>query len=125
MKNYFYDFIKIDKNHKYKNGDFSAANGECLTAEERIEFLKAYSDFLEKKNGYDMPEKAVSDEETERLSASVYYKIAHKIRKRIRFDEMTAETFDKPENYAGWQFYRGVSENNGELTFSDRSEERR
>ena len=42
MKTEFYDFIKIDKNHKYNHGDFSAANGECLTAEERIEFLKAY-----------------------------------------------------------------------------------
>ena len=49
MKTEFYDFIKIDKNHKYNHGDFSAANGECLTAEERIEFLKAYSDFLDKK----------------------------------------------------------------------------
>ena len=119
MNTKFYDFIKIDKNYKYKNGDFSAANGECLTAEERIEFLKAYSDFLEKKNGYDMPEKTVSDEETERLAAALDYKIAHKIRKRTRFDEMTAETYEKPENFVGWQFYQGVSEDNGELTFSD------
>ena len=67
MKTEFYDFIKIDRNYSCGRGDFSAANGECLTAEERIEFLKAYSDFLEKKNGYEMPEKAVSDEETENL----------------------------------------------------------
>ena len=119
MNTKFYDFIKIDKNYKYNHVDFSAANGECLTAEERIEFLKAYSDFLEKKNGHDMPEKAVSDEETERLSAALDYKIAHKIRKRTRFDEMTAETYEKPENFVGWQFYQGVSEDNGELAFSD------
>ena len=119
MKTEFYDFIKIDRNHKYNHGDFSAANGECLTAEERIEFLKAYSDFLEKKNGYKMPEKAVSDEETERLAAALKYKIAHKIRKRIRFDEMAAETYENPENFSGWQFYHGVSEKNGELAFSD------
>lgn len=119
MKTEFYDFIKIDRNCSCGHGDFSAANGECLTAEERIEFLKAYSDFLEKKNGYDMPEKAVSDEETERLAAALDYKIAHKIRKRIRFDEMAAETYEKPENFSGWQFYHGVSEDNGELTFSD------
>ena len=55
MKTEFYDFIKIDRNYSCGRGDFSAANGECLTAEERIEFLKAYSDFLEKKNGYEMP----------------------------------------------------------------------
>lgn len=119
MKTEFYDFIKIDRNYSCGRGDFSAANGECLTAEERIEFLKAYSDFLEKKNGYEMPEKAVSDEETERLAAALKYKIAHKIRKRIRFDEMAAETYEKPENFSGWQFYHGVSEDNGELTFSD------
>ena len=119
MKNEFYDFIKIDGNYKYGRGDFSVANGECLTAEERIEFLKAYSDFLEKKNGYEMPEKAVSDEETERLTAALDYKIAHKIRKRIRFDEMTAEIYDKPEDFVGWQFYGNVSEDNGELTFTD------
>lgn len=119
MKTEFYDFIKIDKNYSCGRGDFSAANGECLTAEERIEFLKAYSDFLEKKNGYKMPEKAVSDEETERLLSALDYKIAHKIRKRIRFDEMAAETYEKPENFSGWQFYHGVSEKNGELTFSD------
>lgn len=101
MKTEFYDFIKIDKNHKYNHGDFSAANGECLTAEERIEFLKAYSDFLEKKNGYETPEKAVSDEETERLAAALKYKIAHKVRKRILFDEMAAETYEKPENFSG------------------------
>ena len=72
MKTEFYDFIKIDKNHKYNHGDFSAANGECLTAEERIEFLKAYSDFLEKKNGYETPEKAVSDEETETVLSVIF-----------------------------------------------------
>lgn len=119
MKTEFYDFIKIDRNYSCGRGDFSAANGECLTAEERIEFLKVYSDFLEKKNGYEMPEKAVSDEETERLAAALKYKIAHKIRKRIRFDEMASETYEKPEEFAGWQFYHGVSEKNGELTFSD------
>ena len=118
MKTEFYDFIKIDRNYSCGHGDFSAANGECLTAEERIEFLKAYSDFLGRKNGW-IPEKAISDKETERLSAAVKYKIAHKIRKRIRFDEMAAETYENPENFAGWQFYQGVSEKNGELTFSD------
>ena len=75
--------------------------------------------FSGQKDGYDMPEKAVSDEETERLAAALKYKIAHKIRKRIRFDEMATETYEKPENFSGWQFYHGVSENNGELTFSD------
>lgn len=118
MKNYFYDYIKIDKNYKYKKGDFSAANGECLTAEERIDFLKAYSDFLERKNGW-TPEKAVSDIEIEKLTAALDYKIEHKVRKRIVFDEMNVETYEKPEDYAGWQFYQGVSEDNGELTFSD------
>ena len=118
MKNYFYDYIKIDKNYKYKKGDFSAVNGECLTAEERIDFLKAYSDFLERKNGW-TPEKAVSDIEIEKLTAALDYKIEHKVRKRIVFDEMNVETCEKPEDYAGWQFYQGVSEDNGELTFSD------
>ncbi len=118
MNNKFCDFIKIDKNYKYNRGDFSAANGECLTPEERIEFLEAYSDFLDRKNGR-TPEKAVSDEETERLTAVSDYKIEHKVRKRVCFDEMAAEMFDKPENFAGWQFYQEVSEKNGELTFSD------
>ncbi len=119
MGNNFYDFFKIDKNFKYKHGDFSAANGECLSPEERIEFLKAYSDFLDEKNGAGTPEKAVSDEETKKLTAALSYKIVHKIRKRAVFDEMMAKIYEKPENFPGWQFYQNVSEESGELVFSD------
>lgn len=121
MKTDFYDFFKIDGGYKFDNGDFSAGNGECLSGEERIDFLKNYSAFLGAKNGTEeKSEKAVSEEEVTRLTEAVSYKINHKIRKRISFDEMTAQTYLKEEDFVGWRFYETVSEKDGVLTFSDK-----
>lgn len=104
MKTDFYDFFKIDGGYKFDNGDFSAGNGECLSGEERIDFLKNYSAFLDKKNGMEeKSEKAVSEEEAARLTEAVSYKINRKIRKRISFDEMTAQTYLNKEDFVGWQ----------------------
>ena len=120
MKNKFYDFFKVDDSYPYAHGDFSAANGECLTEDERIEFLKNYSAFLDKKNGTENGSRKAADEETvEKATKAVSYKLPHKVRKRIEFDEMNARVYDKPEDYEGWQFYQSVRLKNGELLFSD------
>ena len=77
MKSKFYDFIKTDKNYKGNYGDFSSSTAECLSEDERIEFLRAYSTFLDGKN--DMKrgsEKVVGDEEIRRLTELINYDVA-------------------------------------------------
>lgn len=120
MKNKFYDFFKVDKNYPFTRGDFSAANGECLSEDERIDFLKNYSAFLDKKNGTkNGSRKAVTEEAVDKAMKAVSYKPLRKARKRTEFDEMRASVYKKSEEYAGWQFYQGVTLNGGELLLSD------
>ena len=120
MKSKFYDFIKTDKNYKGIYGDFSSSTAECLSEDERIEFLRAYSTFLDGKNGMKSgSEKVVGDEEIRRLTELINYDVAPKIRNRLKFDEMNAKVYRQYAEFVGWQFYCGTNVRNGAIKFPD------
>ena len=120
MKSIFYDFIKVDEKANGKRIDFSSSSGDCLDGDEKIEFLREYSKFSERKNGtINGSKKAVSDDNVDRLLKSVDYRIENKIRKRAYIDEGNVTTYEKPSEYDGWQFYGNVTLNDKTLCFSD------
>lgn len=118
MKTRFYDFIKIDKNYRYEHGDFSSANGECLTESERVDFLRAYSDFLDKKNGMQTrSRKVLTAREVGRALRLAEYTVSPRIRRRHEFTEMNARLISEQGEYDGWRFYCGASVKDGVIDF--------
>ena len=118
MKTLFYDFFKTDKNYTGEYGYFSSSDGDCLTEDERIGFLRAYSVFLDKKNKTGKRSlKAVKESEIVKSLKRVNYGVLNKVRNRFRINEMSARLISKQSEYDGWQFYCGAEMKNGVISF--------
>ena len=93
-----------------------------LSVEERLEFLKTYSEMATSwYDDSDLDKKAVSQEETESLLKKVSSSAAEtQIRSIINFDTMNAYAVQKQEKYKNIHCYCGAYFKNGEFIFPEK-----
>lgn len=100
----FHEFLYFDENYK-GNGDFSGEES-AFDGADRIEFLKSYSAFLQKRYGLQKgSEKAVAEEQTQETLARINYPIESRVRNTLRFEKMLAFARENHSGYRGWQLY--------------------
>ena len=112
------DFIKIAKEYE-GDGDFSGAT-EAFGAEERIEYLGRYSDFLRKTYHLDKSKKAV-DYGAVKAALALYEgaEVLPEIRKRVTYKNADIYVSEVPCEYKGWHFY-GAAASNGAIIFENK-----
>ena len=114
------ELIYYKKSFAGEHGDFSGPEA-ALGVQERLEFLKHYSDFQVKLNGLEGGSKqAVERAEIEEALNKIDYIIAPEVRGRVDFTYMNASLLKKNEAYEGWQLYtERASVENGEVVLDD------
>lgn len=100
----FREFILFNHNNN-NDGDFSGSEA-ALDVKGRLDFLKAYSRYLDKEYGMEnSSNKAVSEKEVEEILAKISYKLPASQRKTLHFDTMEASVRQPLQTYKNWQFY--------------------
>ncbi len=114
------ELIYFKKEYSGEYGDFSGKE-EAFCMNERIEFLKRYSDFQKKvHNLKEYSTKAVEQSEITQTLKRIDYEVVPKIRQRIEMSEMDASLLKKTEVFAGWQLYtKRTTVQDGAICFND------
>ncbi|MBQ7368126.1 MAG: hypothetical protein IJW60_00260 [Clostridia bacterium] len=114
------EFIRFKKDYIGKHGDFSGQESP-FTVEDRLEFLRHYSDEQRKLNGLKKAsKKAVLKKEVKASLQKIDYKVLPNVRKRVEFSSAQASLLKKNYVYEGWQFYtKRTTLENGAVAFND------
>lgn len=114
------EFIRFKKDYIGEHGDFSGKESP-FTVEDRLEFLRRYSDEQRKLNGLKKAsKKAVLKKEVKASLQKIDYKVLPKIRKRVEFSSAQASLLKKNCVFKGWQFYtERTTLENGAVVFND------
>ncbi len=103
-----------------KKQDFSGGDN-CLSLQERFDFLKHYQKVARKWNNDDaLNQKAVTEEEINAFLSQYKPRSKAKVRQEIFFDEMTAFVVKKEPEYRGVHLYCGAYYEDGEIVFPAR-----
>ena len=116
----FTEFILFNHNYTNTTGDFSGSE-EALDTNGRIDFLRAYSHYLDKAYGMrNGSKKVIGEDEIKETLNKVAYEVKPLKRKTLYFDTMTASIRKPLHTYKNWQFYTDrVKLNNGVIEILD------
>ena len=115
------DFIKFDSNFTGEHGDFSGEEA-AFTAEERLDFLSAYSSFLQRKYDAEKSRKAIREEDVKSVAikAAAGKKVLPAVRKRTVFDKAKIYLSDAFSGYKKIKLYGGATVENSAFVFFDK-----
>ena len=114
------ELIDFRKDFSCPHGDFSGTEYE-FSSEEKLDFLKKYSDFCQKVNHLgEHSVKVVEKETIDETLRKIDYKVLSKVRKKEEFSTFEATLLPKNGVYKGWQFYTArTSLQEGAIVFND------
>lgn len=114
------EFIRFKKDYIGAHGDFTGQESP-FSVDDRIEFLRRYSDEQRKLNGLKKAsKKAVLKREVKASLRKIDYKLLPKIRKRVEMNRVQASLLKKNGVYEGWHFYtQRTTQGDGAVIFTD------
>ena len=114
------DFIKFDADFKGGYGDFSGESA-AFNADERIEFLTKYSEFLQRKYNAENSRKVISEEWIKSArNITAGKNILPAVRKRTVFEKAFVYKSDAFSEYKKIALYGGAEVKNGAMIFKDK-----